>query len=408
MRRRAGAAWGLAIGAVAAIASHAGYWYLPRERGATPSPEARALVTDAGWQNAIWIAYPHQNLGRLERRVGEIRSWISLARGAERSPAGRVLPRLGPFAVPPASELAVAERAGGEIRALLRVYPAVRLLAKAAGGLASNPWLAGGEVRLGADRVGQVAWKGAFWTLESAAVESSIPTGEPVRPPTDETSPLALVRIGRAAGPLPAATYRLVSGISGLELRTGPPMRMEPADLTAGEPPPMAWMVEVAGRRRASALLLWQDEGALAPFPAAATLGRGPGRRHLPGEELLRLAGREPIRRRAAGFEIRALGRPEADRAAATAQEVSKLLAQRRDLRLLAGADLDRLRIVADRIADRFRGLPIARLAGFDTGRLASILAAAEGCGTSRLELREAPERLRWLLCPGSTANPAR
>jgi hypothetical protein len=199
----------------------------------------------------------------------------------------------------------------------------------------------------------------------------------------------------------------LVRGDRGLELRSGAPIREEPYALCRGVAVPMAWLVEVEGRRAAAGLLLWSDEGVLPPFPAAATLERGRGKMRLPGEELLRLAGREPVRLRAGGFDVRALGAPEAGLAAGSAAEIGELIERHPDLRLVAGADLDRLRVAAERIAERFRGLPIARLAGFDSERLARVLAAAEGCGVSRLELRSRPERLRWLLCPGAGPPPS-
>jgi hypothetical protein len=63
---------------------------------------------------------------------------------------------------------------------------------------------------------------------------------------------------------------------------------------------------------------------------------------------------------------------------------------------------------LSERLARRFAALPIARLAGFDPARIAAALVAAEDCGVSRLELRGAPERLRWQLCPGSEPAPSR
>lgn len=401
MRRRTGLFWGAILALALALASHLGYWYWPRERDGRPSLEAEELLRAPGWAVAVWIGYPHQNLGAFERRVGEVRGWLELLRGSEES-GGRALPRFGPFAVPPATELVVAERpGGGGLRALVRVYPAVGMVARAAGRLARNPWLAGGDVRLGKDRRGWVEWRDGVWTLDAGEpdAESARARERPLVLP--ERQARALVRLGRPLGRLPAATYRLIRAESGLELRSGPGLAESPEPLRGGSPSPMAWLVEAEGRGDAAGLLLWDEAGALPPFPSAATLRRGRREMRLPGEELLRLAGREAVRERAAGFEVRALGRTEATLAGASARELEALFVRRPDLRLVAGADLDRLREAAARIADRFRGLPIARLAGIDSERIARVLAAAEGCGTSRLELRSRPARLRWLVCPG-------
>jgi hypothetical protein len=410
VRRRVGVACGLAAGVLAASAAHVFYWYLPRERGGQPSPEARTLLLDPAWSDAAWIAYPHQNLGRLERQVGDLRAWLALLRGAAGAAAEQV-PSFGPFVVPPASELVVARDArGGELRAMARVYPAVGLLARAAGRIARNPWLGGGEVGLGRRGRARVSWRDGCWLLESDR-ESVTRAGSEIETAGIETAdgePRALIRLGEAVEPLPAALYRLVRADRGLELRLGPASTSEPMRLDRAESAPAAWMVESNERVPLRALVLWDEEGAIPGFPAAATLARGVRPRSPPGADLLRMAGRRLERRQAAGLEIRATTAGEADRAAILAPALAAAVDARPGLRWAAGADVARLGRLSERLARRFAALPIARLAGFDPARIAAALVAAEDCGVSRLELRGAPERLRWQLCPGSEPAPSR
>src|SRR6185436_16356134 len=125
----------LAVGA----AAHVRYWYLPRERSASPAAGSAA----AAWSGAplplrVWIPYPHQNLAVL-RRAAPAGLGSLLRLFGVKIPQ---LPRFGPFDVPPSSAIAVASDSRGEhFIALAEVYPAVALVARAAGRVAANPWL---------------------------------------------------------------------------------------------------------------------------------------------------------------------------------------------------------------------------------------------------------------------------
>jgi hypothetical protein len=407
LRRRVGVALGVAAGLIAVTIGQISYWYLPREQPAAPSPEARALLAADGWRRVVWIAHPHQNLARLQERVGDLRAWWEFVRGGEGGAANE-LPRFGPFLVPPATELVVAESEDEAILAWLRVRSSIAVLARAAGAVARNPWLAGGPVRLSSGRRGRVRWQDGFWILGvgSDATPAADPLNRGFEPP--ERRALAIVGLTGDLGRLPSGRYRLLRGATGLELRSGALFEPAATALEGGGSALAAWLLESPEAGDAAALLVWSEEGPLPPFPAAATLTRGAGRVRLPGVEMLRFAGREPNRALAGGFRVEGQGRPELARASQVAPTLDRMLEEQPDLRLWAGADLARLRSLTEELARRFEGLPLARLAGIDPSMAARILVSTEGCGVSFLERRSDPERLRWWICPGPTKPPAR
>lgn len=398
MRKRAGARWGLAAGLLLATVAHGRYWYWPRERTGSASPRAVARLAETGWDAVLWVPYPHQNLGALERRIGDVRGWFALLAGESRGTAEQ-MPGFGPFAVPPARELVVATaEKGSRVRVELAAYPAVRWLARAAGKLARNPWLAGGSVRWRGAADARVTWEGGVWVLTA---------GEPAavaRAATDGVSgrALARLRLGHEVRLLPAGLYRLARGEQGLELLLGEPPPLASVEIDAPPDAPAAWVLESEGRSGAVAQAAWREAGALDDFPALVVLGRGSGapRLRVPGEEVLRLAGRSPATLHEAGFELRALSNREVVRGVELARRLDALLGREPELRAAAGVDLPAVGEVARRMGRRLQGLPLIALAGFDPGRIADLAAPWEGCGVSRIEVRRRPARVRWVLCP--------
>jgi hypothetical protein len=190
-----------------AVGGHLWTWYLPRERPGAPSTGAAAAVfVGAALPYRIWIPYPHQNLARLRR---EVPSGVGAALRLFGVKTPR-LPRFGPFDVPPASAVAVASDARGDrLIVAAQVYPAISVVARAAGVLAANPWLAGGEVETGGKRL-RVGWaRGNVWwaTSENVAEVQRLlagPVAQPALPPG-----LAWLRSDEELGPLPAGDYRL-------------------------------------------------------------------------------------------------------------------------------------------------------------------------------------------------------
>jgi hypothetical protein len=177
---------------LALLGAHVVYWYVPRERAVAPrlprverggsADEPLRLLAGGAYDVCVWIPYPHQNLGVLAAAVGDLQE---VAAAAARLSAGEPPPgskdpeeppTFGPFEVPPASEMvACSDLAGGRLRVVARIYPALSLVAKLAGRLAGNPWLAGGDA--GRSRI---AWNGRLWSV--AAGEAS-PPAAPVPPP---------------------------------------------------------------------------------------------------------------------------------------------------------------------------------------------------------------------------------
>jgi len=396
--KRAAAGWGVLAGALIASVAHVGYWYLPRERGGEPmADETRRLLSDPKFDAAVWIPFPHQNLAVLQQRVGDFRAWARLLAGGDGARGDR-LPSFGPVVVPPAYEMAVAWRRDGRNAAAIRVFPLVGALARVAGRLAGNPWLAGGEVPLERGRRGHVSWHQGVWRLD---LTGDSDPGPAPRPAAAEPAPLALLRLGAAVGPLPAGSYRLIRSGEEVELRLGTFSRELPVPPLAGSDPPAAWRLEVQGEQQLSATLLWEREGPVPPFPAAAALRVGEvSMPHLPGEELLRLAGRKPLNASEGACEIRALDRGELDLARQAAPELLGAAAGNRRLRTWIGVDPEGLAAAARRVAARFKGLPLGALLGVDPAQLADRLTPLEGCGASSLAVEGDPPAVLWRLCP--------
>ena len=210
-----------------ALAAHAGWWYLPRVREGRPDPDdvPGRLLAAGKLPVAVWVAYPHQNLGALEEGFGSgeerVRFLAAVARLAELpAPA---LPRFGPFAAPPARELvALSDAAGERVLVAARVYPALAAVARLAGSLAGNPWLAGGEVEAFGGRA-TVTWDGTLWTVGNVALEDLLPEAAA---PIAETSfggggAIATLRLERPVSFLPAGTMRLARRGDGFELAGG-------------------------------------------------------------------------------------------------------------------------------------------------------------------------------------------
>jgi len=406
VKKRQATAIGVGCGFALAVAAHLSYWYLPRERAAKPSVRAGQLLEAPGARAALWVPFPHQNLAVLERRVGDLRRWADLF--APQSSRSRSLPSFGPFVVPPARELVVVESENG-VEVELTVYPVVARLARLAGSLARNPWLSGGDVRP-AGRAGRVEWRGDRWLLITATSSLPASSESPSRSARPGSPALARAHLASPVWLLPAGEYGLSRGPDGLELRSGRP-RDRPLPLPpAGEPAPVAWVIERHGRRDLRATVVWPDEGAMPPFPASAVFHRGRLKHpRLPGEEMLRLTGNRPARGRAGGIEVRALGTLELQRGLALAGDLGSRFAADRDRLVEAGVVPSGLAPAAQRVAARFRGLPLGNLLGVDPGFWSTALGALEECQISALEVWRRPEGVRWRLCAAlpPPADPA-
>jgi hypothetical protein len=219
---------------LAVLAAHILYWYVPRERAEAPrlqarpgprqrppahpgSPGQRAPGNASGGPAAgaplqvlaagdydvcLWVPYPHQNLGALATAIGDLGDVVAAAArltaggGGDAEPRPREpeeAPTFGPFEVPPADEMvACSDLAGGRprrLRVVARIYPVLAVVAKLAGRLAGNPWLAGGEA--GPMRI---AWSGRLWSVASG----------PEQPPARTATAVGTAGLGEAGTATPA------------------------------------------------------------------------------------------------------------------------------------------------------------------------------------------------------------
>lgn len=400
-----------------AVAAHVVYWYWPRIHAARPvaGGEARALLDTPDYDVALWIPYPHQNLAALERRVGNL---DDLARALARlsgAPAPQ-MPRLGPFRLPPARELAWAASADGHRwRLVVRLYPAVAIVLRAAGRLAGNPWLSGGTVD-SAGRHLEVTWMGSqTWCLEPRGERVDTDSarragaGTATRVEADESA-VGLVRLATPHETLPAGTYRISARDGALEATMGDP----PAGtLRAIRTMPTAGAALTLLRREhpssgdgvAALAIVPGPSDRPTQLPTAVSLSEGlSSPLGLPGERQLGRLGIHPLQRRFGTWTIRAwddsateFGRRMVPRVKAWASGDSRqTTAVQIDLAAIGrwaaslGAGLNQLPLVGEAMAGRW--LDVARLAQA-CGPRARLLAAVNDSPPSvAIRLEQAPQ----------------
>ncbi len=322
--------WVALLGLVLLV-GHYLYWYSPRPRQTTLKPRSLAAYLLAGddYQACLWLAYPHQNLAMLADEVGNADRYLAAV--AEVTGLRRMeVPRFGPFRAPPAREIVIASADGGErFVVAARIYPGVALVARLAGKIASNPWLAGGDVEL-SGRSAQVSWRHGLWLLEPRDAEPIVVRLQPDSAAKSEPA-FSRLHLPRPSGLLPAGTYRLTRLGGGAERAEG----AEGVELIgAGDwhPPELAELLPAGAvavlfasaaqqglahstTRGAQAGLL-ADRGDNSSLPGVAVLSRPGGKRwKLPGEKILhRLRGDLPTAE-VAGWRLRAFD-PESLRVA--------------------------------------------------------------------------------------------
>jgi len=333
--------WALLALLLVLAAAHVLYWYAPRERAASPAPEglpARMLAA-TGYEACFWIPYPHQNLAALARALGDWEGYVAAASRLAGLPPPS-LPGFGPFSVPPASEIAACSDASGRrVLVAAEIYPAIAVIAKAAGRLADNPWLAGGEVP-GREQPTRVAWRGHEWTvsLGGEAPPADPPPQVPAGPPA-----LSLLRLSRPISgsftDLPAGTYRLERSLErskagDLELALAGSAESLPNPVATALPPESRpALLAAAGateKEAAAALALFPAAaGGDLELPGAATFHPaavpGRGRWSLPGGGLAGLLTRSLPRGNAAGWSIVAFDAASLARAEALAPGLARI-----------------------------------------------------------------------------------
>jgi hypothetical protein len=323
------------------------YW--PRERAAVPDPDGlpARLMASGAYEACFWMPYPHQNVGALSEVVDDGRDWLeAAARVAEVPPP--VLPSFGPFAVPPSREVVVCSDLDGDrFYVAAQIYPILGTIAKLAGSVADNPWLAGGEIKetqgkgdAVVEKVLRVAWHDGVWTVTGGDGAPEDPSK--VRTPLLHPRSLGIVRLERSISGFADGDYLLRRRDGDLELaRDSSEPAPEVQDPTAGENPRPV-LVALTGASwpdaepkplppAAFALFEVGDEQAakFGPFgslPGAAVFHPpGSKRWSLPGEGLTGLLAGALPKTQEAGWQIMAMDGESLNRATRLAPKLSAL-----------------------------------------------------------------------------------
>jgi len=402
LRRLAWCLLALLLG-VPAVAGHVFYWYLPRSRPAVPQVDSAAvrLSTNSEFSVALWVPFPHQNLSVLGELASRDPRYLEAMLRLAGLPAVP-LPTFGPFAVPPARDMAVVSDRSGEHFALVaRIYPLMAMLAKLGGRLAANPWLAGGEVDL-EGRVARVEWRGAEWWVTSDGIPA------PGAPPAIDSAAWAWIEMRQPAPPLPPGSYLLRgSAAAGFELATvapaAPASRLQGSELGQDE----VFLVALAGRDNhlhepVGALLFFELAEDSRDLPRAAVLyQRGAERWQLPGESILELGGRQPHHGEAAGWQVDAIDRVAlagGRRLAATLMPLTERAGLAWGLWLDLARGGDEVRRIADMMRQNPLVPPRATSRWQDAGLLLEPL--GQGFSTFIVEVRATPPTARLALLP--------
>lgn len=355
---------------ILALAAHIGRSYWPRERPGRLEEGSltAAVLLSSELPYRAWVPYPHQNLGALERFRRRSEAVAHLAD----LPAPQ-LPSFGPLPTPPAHDLALASSADGRrIVLAARVYGPVALLARWAGRLAGNPWLAGGTVGTGEETV-WVSWEGATWTVRRGA---SLPTppGRTTEALADGEPFLGALALGHASGPLPPGLYRLRRAAESLVLATDGAEGLEAPSFLGSTGVPLL-IFEAAGRAEELLALLPAPAGA--GLPRWAQVHRGPGRRpSMPGEKLYDLLGRRTLAAGAGGTRWAATDREALEVAAGLARGLDSVDGTASGFSFVAVGDLVETARALGPLVDQLSSLPFE-----ETRRWGAVLAAASALG---------------------------
>lgn len=319
--------WSLAAAVLlVSTSAHIGYWYWPREREATPAGDdvPARLLADQEFPEALWLAFPHQNLGALVRGTPKPEEWLQAAARLAGTTAPN-WPHFGPFLAPPAREVCIAaDPERHRFVAVARVYPVLSAIARLAGKLAGNPWMAGGEVSL-SGRPARVEWQGTLW---SVSTETS--PLEHLERSSGLAPALAWIRLATGRGFVPPGSYRVFRRGAALEAEGGVAPDLAGIPNPSGEPPILLLASAGSaadGLSRGAFVLYGGRAGEALSLPHLAAL-REPGAKgwKLPGAAAADWLGGVRDRPIAGGLELTALDSRAAELAASLAPSLGPWL----------------------------------------------------------------------------------
>lgn len=353
---------GLVLLVLVLLAGHYLFWYAERERPAVPDPQGLPfrLFASGAYDACLWTPYPHQNVGALGESVDDGAAWLGAAARLAGAPPP-VLPSFGPFALPPSHEIVVcSDRDGKRYLAAARVYPVLATVARLAGRIADNPWLAGGEVSEvegtgggPVERRSRVEWRDDLWTLTSAEVSDlgTVPASGVSGTPQIGEPLLGMLRLREEVSQFPAGIYRLHRREGDLQMELDrPPKETAEADTglahlfgfdlaSLGQDGPSllavagaAWPADSDRPLPPAALALFNTRDGihvnlLEDLPGAAVLHpEGAQRWSLPGQSVIRLLAGGLPKGNAAGWDVVALDTASLRRGRALAPRLSGLV----------------------------------------------------------------------------------
>jgi hypothetical protein len=392
---------------IVALFGHWYFWYAPRARTGSPgetSLTSHVLFGADDLPLRLWVPYPHQNLAALESTIGDLEG-MSAVSSYLISQDLASLPSFGPFRLPPARDLVVAGSPDGDrIVVAASVYPVVALLARLAGKLAGNAWLAGGPVELHGRTV-VVEWRDGVWL--AAQGEVAEPEGQSL---PDLLPSHALLNLTGSLGPVPEGLYRLDVEARGWRIVSAEPDAIQASDSRPPVVLPSGIALLAASTERKSTassvietfIMLSGVGGAGEQIARSVIAHRGAGERwDLPAERLLSGLGFEVSEGTRDGWSLAAYDEAAIHEVAGLLSLISDLLGSVGEAPLDLGIwlDLADARGALDGIARTLGALPLPESEQIRLWKMAAeSLASFDSVGSLSLRIGGSPRRLEMRL----------
>lgn len=390
-----------------AFIGHWYYWYAPRSRSGSPGPAAPTAQVFFGGGDLplrLWIPFPHQNLAALERSIGDLEGWNEVSSYLI-SQDLTFLPTFGPFRLPPARDLVLQGSLDGDrLIVAASVYPLVARLARVAGWLAGNPWLAGGSIEVQGRSV-QVQWLEGTWMATQGDVALGGPRPVPEMPPGH-----ALLSLEEPYGPVPEGLYRLDVAEEGWRIVSAEPEAVRTSDARPRQRLPSKLALVAASTGPESTpdsvvdtfVMLAGGRGAGEQLARSVIAHRGAGERwRLPAESLLSGLGFEVSEGTQEGWSLAAYDEAAIREVAGQLSSISELLRSLDEAPLELGVwmDLAEARGALDGLTRTLSALPLPATEQIQLWTMAArSLASLDHAGSLSLLIGGSPPHLELRL----------